>query len=378
MRAAGDQNANRPSPPRKQLRLNLPVGSPATGSSEVVSIPSADDLGLRLSWEQARLLSEDLESLVLTDRVSSPRELIHRLETTVQAILEVDSVRFLPMGAPSGEFWRDVESASVGIPRQNLEELAQAGAEALYVRDLAQGATKPASRARTGCGLYLGVRDEQRGWWAILEVRNACSDSLSPEKIALAAFLARHLRVLVGAAVRLQSMIFLDYLTGLYNRPYFEDQLEKQIVIAHRRHSSVALSIIDIDDFKSFNTAYGYRGGDEALRTVGTRLRSAIRATDTLARYGGEEFAIVHGTPVSAEEVRFIADRLLRSVDVSPVSITSMEGETVEVRITVSIGVALLEHPSLSADRLRTAANRMLLDAKQAGKDCVRFTESAE
>jgi diguanylate cyclase (GGDEF)-like protein len=379
MKSSGESNPSGHHPHRKQMKLNLPLTEPGiVDSYEVLSVPVLGLAGPSLSWEQTRLLSEDLESLVLFDRVASPRELLHRLESTIQVILDVDSVRLLPVGIPSGEFWRDVEPASLAIPGERLELLARTRGEVLYVRDYGRLAPRHGGRVRSGSGLYMSVGDDEAKWWAVVEARDGTPNGFPPEKVALAVFLARHLQILLSAAVRLQSMIFLDYLTGLYNRPYFEDQLAKHIVIARRRHRGVALSIVDIDDFKRFNTRYGYSGGDQALRTVGSRLRSAIRATDTLSRYGGEEFAIVHGTPVSADELRFIAERLRVSVASHPVPITSMEGESVDVRITVSIGVALLPDEALTSERIWTASNRMLLEAKRSGKNRVCFTESGD
>jgi diguanylate cyclase (GGDEF)-like protein len=134
----------------------------------------------------------------------------------------------------------------------------------------------------------------------------------------MAVLLAQHFQALLASAVRLQSLIFLDFLTGLYNRPYFEDQLEKQVAIAERRKQSLALCIVDIDGFKNFNTLYGYEGGDRVLVTVGCILKGILRTSDTLARYGGEEFAALLVPPVTRERAWGIAERLRAAVEAEP------------------------------------------------------------
>jgi diguanylate cyclase (GGDEF)-like protein len=143
--------------------------------------------------------------------------------------------------------------------------------------------------------------------------------------------------------------------------------------MAERRGQSLALCIIDVDDFKSFNTRYGYEGGDRVLVTVGCVLKAALRASDTLARYGGEEFAALLAPPVTPEEALAIAERLRTAVEAEPFQVQRLGGEVVSEKITVSIGGAIFPHHGRAVREIWTAANRMLLDAKQAGKNRTIF-----
>jgi diguanylate cyclase (GGDEF)-like protein len=224
-----------------------------------------------------------------------------------------------------------------------------------------------------GSALYIGVGDEIGGWRGVLEVTDLRPDAFTRDRIALATLLAQHFQTLMASAVRLQSLIFLDFLTGLYNRPYFEDQLDKQVSIAHRRKQSLALCIIDIDGFKNFNTLYGYEGGDRVLVTVACILKSVLRTSDTLARYGGEEFAALLVPPVGTDRAHLIAERLRAAVEAEPFQVQSLNGEYLPERITVSVGGALYPDHGQGARELWTAANRMLLAAKEAGKNRVLF-----
>ena len=167
--------------------------------------------------------------------------------------------------------------------------------------------------------------------------------------------------------------MFFDYLTGLYNRSYFDDQLEKVVSAAVRHKHQFALCIIDVDDFKNFNTLYGYEGGDRVLATVGIVLRTALRTSDTIARYGGEEFAALLAPPVTPEEALGIAERLRRAVEQEPFQVQGLDGRYMPERITVSVGGALYPAHGPGSREIWTAANRMLLEAKEQGKNRVRF-----
>ena len=135
----------------------------------------------------------------------------------------------------------------------------------------------------------------------------------------------------------------------------------------------MALLIADIDDFKAFNTRYGYDGGDRVLATVACVLKSQLRSTDTLARYGGEEFVIILAAPVPIDEGRRIAERLRAAVAEEPLQVKDLAGHPTTVRITISVGGALHPDGGRTARELWNAANRALLVAKEKGKNQVRF-----
>jgi diguanylate cyclase (GGDEF)-like protein len=332
--------------------------------------------GISPSDLQASLVSQLLleqGSLVLADRVTGPREVVQRLEPIIRKALGADVTAFLPVDSPPGEFWSSGRTTPTAIPAEEIRDLARTRSNVLYARDLSRLKAPRPGAPHSGSALYIGIGDEIGGWRGVLEIRDRRTQSFDSERIGLAVLLATHFQTLLASTVRLQSLIFFDFLTGLYNRPYFEDQLEKQLTMAQRRGQSLALCIIDIDDFKSFNTRFGYEGGDRVLVTVGCVLKAALRASDTLARYGGEEFAALLAPPVTPEEAQAIAERLRSAVEAEPFQVQSLGGEVVSEKITVSIGGALFPLHGQAVREIWTSANRMLLDAKHSGKNRTRF-----
>jgi diguanylate cyclase (GGDEF)-like protein len=157
-----------------------------------------------------------------------------------------------------------------------------------------------------------------------------------------------------------------DPLTGLFNRRYMEETLEREIHRARRNGSPMSLLMLDVDSFKQQNDAYGHEGGDAVLRGLGDLLRRSLRKEDIACRYGGEEFVLVlpdaslQAAARRAEQMRVAVERLripYRDRVIGPV--------------TVSIGVsAFPEHGPDGAALLR-AADGALYAAKRAGRDRV-------
>ena len=178
-------------------------------------------------------------------------------------------------------------------------------------------------------------------------------------------------RQLRALAERLQLQVGLDTLTGLANRGRFDEVLRTEWQRTQRHDGSMALVLLDIDDFKAYNDHYGHPAGDDALRRVaGTLLGELKRPTDLVARYGGEEFAVVL-PDVDARGAALLAERL--RVRVRALAISHAASRTGPV-LTISCGVA-----AASADagndalaRLIADADRALYRAKRAGRDrCV-------
>lgn len=156
-----------------------------------------------------------------------------------------------------------------------------------------------------------------------------------------------------------------DDLTGLMNRRRIAQRLDEEFVRQARYPQSHGLLAIDVDHFKSVNDAWGHPAGDRVLKAVADCLRQASRGSDCVARVGGEEFWVLmpHITPESAEQAgqRIVAAmRALRLPDVSA-----------DLRITVSIGVAVAAPSGDSPEALLHRADAALYRAKEAGRDRV-------
>jgi diguanylate cyclase (GGDEF)-like protein len=170
----------------------------------------------------------------------------------------------------------------------------------------------------------------------------------------------------------LEQLSFTDGLTRLPNHRYFQDRLHLESKRADRTGDSLALLLVDIDDFKSLNDCYGHAEGDEVLRRVAHVINNTVRETDLPARYGGEEFAVI-GARTGAPGALALAEKLRHAVSSARFQIG--DPETTELGVTVSIGVSIYAG---DLKQLFNDADRALYRAKAAGKDCVVLADEGE
>ena len=157
-----------------------------------------------------------------------------------------------------------------------------------------------------------------------------------------------------------------DGLTGLYNRPFFDASLRRELKRARRYGLAFSLVMLDLDDFKSVNDGHGHPVGDEALsRCSGVVLRS-VREIDVACRYGGEEFALI--LPETSRTGAFIVSERIRSTSrtCSPASPWAPQ-----LHLSVSGGIAIYPTDSNSAEGLVRMADRALYRSKHAGKNLI-------
>jgi diguanylate cyclase (GGDEF)-like protein len=208
------------------------------------------------------------------------------------------------------------------------------------------------------------------GWLEVLAREPA---HFTPDSLAMVALLADSCAGVLERAARIEKLVFIDPLTTVYNRSYFDLQLRNEMARAGREHSSMALCIADIDDFKSVNTAFGYDAGDRVLVEVAQALRSGVRPFDTVARWGGEEFAVLLTPPVHAHDVVAVSERLRSVVERLGVELEGLDRQRHRIGVTMSLGVALFPDHAASAEELWRSANQALLRAKRPPKNKVVF-----
>ncbi|HAR55902.1 MAG TPA: hypothetical protein DCR58_03845 [Idiomarina baltica] len=182
------------------------------------------------------------------------------------------------------------------------------------------------------------------------------------------------LRELQEANNELEQRNLEDPLTGLHNRRYFTQQIEREYRRSRRNQKPMCLLMIDIDKFKAVNDTYGHGVGDDILQAVSTELRKqARRPTDAVCRYGGEEFAFILAETDLQNGLVF-AERLVKHIRQCVFS--TRDGEH---SITISAGVAAIDNTrDHSVHDLFTAADSALYKAKREGRDQVVTTSIEE
>jgi len=228
-------------------------------------------------------------------------------------------------------------------------------------------------RRRARSVVILAVPSSAGPPLGLLEVLGREPDRFPPDALAMVALLADSCASVLERAARIEKLVFIDPLTTVYNRSYFDLQVRNEMARAQRERNSMALCIADIDDFKSTNTTYGYEAGNQVLVGVAQALRHGVRPFDTVARWGGEEFAILLTAPVHAHDVVAVSERLRSVVERLPVEVEDLNRRRCQVSVTVSLGVALFPDHALNAEDLWRAANQALLRAKRPPKNKVVF-----
>jgi len=165
---------------------------------------------------------------------------------------------------------------------------------------------------------------------------------------------------------KLRHQSIRDPLTGLYNRRYMEESLEREIKRAVRRGLPVGILMADVDHFKRLNDTFGHAAGDEALRVLGKFLLANLRGEDIACRFGGEELTVIlPDSPLLSTQRR--AEQLRERLSQSPLRIT----ETEELKVTLSVGVAAFPEHGSTGPLLLQAADGALYLAKKRGRDRV-------
>lgn len=159
-----------------------------------------------------------------------------------------------------------------------------------------------------------------------------------------------------------------DSLTQLPNRRAFNDALDQAVALARRGERQVALLYLDLDGFKPVNDQLGHAAGDALLKAVVARWQTVIREGELLARLGGDEFAVIAAG--DADAVERLAARLIEVLD------SALLPQHPQVRVGVSVGLALYAEHGEDRRRLVAAADTAMYRAKEAGKHCYAWPES--
>jgi diguanylate cyclase (GGDEF)-like protein len=180
-----------------------------------------------------------------------------------------------------------------------------------------------------------------------------------------------------------------DGLTGLYNHRFFQERLTAEVARAQRFEKPLTLLMIDVDNFKEFNDAFGHPQGDRLLKSLADLLLAQTRAqVDFVARYGGEEFVVllletgVGDAAVAAERLQDLVEGRRPAVAVAEAIRAATQAQTFDTTsgkaggVTVSVGVATFPDHASTGDQLVANADKALYLAKRLGKNrtCVYRT----
>ena len=169
----------------------------------------------------------------------------------------------------------------------------------------------------------------------------------------------------------IHHLAYHDALTGLPNRRLLQDRLAHAINVSRRSDQGIAVIFIDVDQFKTVNDSLSHEMGDRLLEGVAAMLKETVRSMDTVCRWGGDEFVVMIESCGDPQEVRQVADKLLRSVG-GPLQLGA-----VSVHVTVSLGIALYPQDGLTASELMRNADAALAEAKAFGRNCVHFFDES-
>lgn len=227
------------------------------------------------------------------------------------------------------------------------------------------------------CACLHAVASALHRWVSLLEASNVWLEQQASEwavqldsaREALSLEVSKRLQqeqALNEANRQLLAQVVRDPLTGLYNRRYLEESLDREESRARRSGKPLGIMMIDIDHFKRYNDNHGHAAGDEVLRHVAHHMECLARSEDILCRYGGEEFVLVMAN-ASPETLRERAEELL-----SGVSQLALHHKGCNLgQLTLSIGIAIFPTDAASAAEALAVADAAMYEAKGSGRNRV-------
>ena len=211
------------------------------------------------------------------------------------------------------------------------------------------------------------TRQKPFGWLVVLSSRDTLTDSetdflsMFAQQVEMAITIAD-----LFDAVKEQAVT--DGLTGLYNRRYFEEYLDKEVKRAQRQNQPFSIIGIDLDFLKKINDAYGHAYGDIAIKAVADVLKHNARTVDTAARLGGEEFSVIL-PGVDSKGAMVAAERIRKAIEETPLDTIG--------HITASIGVGTFLEHSDNIEEIIELTDQAMYQSKRNGRNRVTIAKPA-
>ncbi|MDI1431703.1 MULTISPECIES: GGDEF domain-containing protein [Polyangium] len=219
---------------------------------------------------------------------------------------------------------------------------------------------------------------QQGGYWVVVDDGSTNGTYCNDEQISREVVLKNGDRVKIGPTIfkflsgadveaqyheEIYRMTIIDGLTQIYNKRYLYEALEREIIRGRRHDRDLSILMFDIDHFKRINDVHGHLAGDYVLKEVARVVQSRIRRDEVFARYGGEEFSIV--LPETSLEGAVALGETLRQ----KVADNAFVFQADSIKVTISLGAALLQESDRSAQDLIKRADEKLYMAKRTGRN---------
>jgi diguanylate cyclase (GGDEF)-like protein len=228
-----------------------------------------------------------------------------------------------------------------------------------------------------GCIYFLPVVDNLDSCFGVLKLRKIIKERFSDVERSVLSKLQKEIGMAFLNVQKLEflnSKSYVDELTHLYNRRYYNEHFQIEFKRAQRYGHGLSLMFIDIDNFKEINDQYGHSIGDAVLKSVSVYIRKLTRGSDICIRYGGDEFLIL--LPETSRDSAFeVGGKLQKSVESIPVH---LNGKLDELLVSLSMGIASYPEDTIEPKMLIELADRALYEAKKTGKDQIIMARSLQ
>jgi len=223
---------------------------------------------------------------------------------------------------------------------------------------------------KSGSFLVIPILLKKKHPLGVLSLHRSTVDSFSQNEITLFKKICKEIAKVLDKTFlfrHTRELSITDELTGLYNRRYFNQRYEREVLRAKRYKRPLSVIMVDIDYFKNYNDINGHILGDEVLKKVANSLESNLRKADIVARYGGEEFVILL-PEIDKNQADQVAEKLRLAIEKGKFPREEFQPKGT---VTISLGLATLPDDSSNSQELLECADRALYRAKANGRNCV-------
>lgn len=307
------------------------------------------------------------------------RDFFKILDKVLRKNFQIDEYAFI-LKNPKSEMLSIYHS--MGLSKRHLKEIFYRFNEglvgkvylekrAVYIPDLSQ--VKSFSyffekKPMKGSLYYLPIIDIHHTPLGVLKMRKVTKEGFSEIERSVLPRLQKEIGntyLNIQKIELLNSKSYIDELTHLYNRRYYNEHYPIEFKRAQRYQHELSVMFVDVDNFKEINDHYGHAVGDTVLKNISNLIKKYTRSSDICIRYGGDEFLII--LPETSRQAALeVASKLKKAVDNIPITI---DGKIDDIVIGLSIGIASYPQDSIEPHMIIEMADRALYEAKKIGKD---------